>query len=63
MKNKNKFRIDRIEIWTKLIFKTFITDEFNVFCLYFCFIFIFLSRNWKWRYLLDYYIIDNSLDV
>jgi len=45
MKNKNKFRIDRVEIWTKLIVKTFITGEFNVFCLYFCFIFIFLSRN------------------
>jgi len=44
MKNKNKFRIDRVENWTKLIFETFLLLVFfNVLLLYFSFIFIFLS--------------------
>jgi len=45
-KYKNKFRIDRVESWTKLIFETFLLlVYFNAFWLYFCFIFIFLSWN------------------
>ena len=61
MKNKNTFPIDRVKSWTKLIFETFLLlVYFNVFWLYFCFVFIFQSQNWQWRYLLDYYIINDT---
>ena len=42
MKNRNKFRIGRIESWTKLIFETFLLlVYFNVFWLYFCYVLSF----------------------
>jgi len=46
MKYKNKFCIDRVESWTKLIFETFLLlGYFNVFWLYFCYHFYLSVRK------------------